>query len=142
MVRSLFTAGALALGLMSAPAFAADPDAGIPVKIIVLDSAGKPIPTAQVRNPQEADRHPVNAVDGATTISEFYLPDGTEVKIGKGQQVTFEISAAGYVNQMVTYTVRKRKNVIQVNLEQMKLEDPEEEEDDPSINFGRDKPID
>jgi hypothetical protein len=143
VIRSLLASGALAIALLTAPvsAFAADV-VGIPLKIVVLDTANKPVGTAQVRNPQEADRHPVNAVDGATIIDAFYLPDGTEVKIQKGMVVTFEISAAGYVNQMVTYTVRKRKNVIQVNLEQMKLDDPEESEDDPNINFGRDKPID
>jgi hypothetical protein len=146
VIRSYLSAGALAIALLVAPSsgFAAGSGEvpGIPLKIVVLDTAGKPVSTAQVRNPQEADRHPVNAVDGATIIDAFYLPDGTEVKIVKGMTVTFEISAAGYVNQMVTYTVRKRKNVIQVNLAAMKLDDPDDTDDDVNINFGRDKPID
>jgi hypothetical protein len=142
VIRSLLASGTLAFALMAAPAvsFAAEV-AGVPLKIIVLDTEGKPIPTAQVRNPKEADRHPVNAVDGATTIDAFYLPDGTEIKLLKGMVVDFEISAAGYVNQMVTYTVRKRKNVIQVNLAAMALDSSEEEEDEPMINFGRDEQL-
>jgi len=126
----------------SEPAFAGDEDEGIPVKVIVVDEEGKPIQTAVVRHPREADRHRVNTFDGSWEASTLYLPDGSEIKFTKGMELELEISAPGYVNQHIKYLVRKRKNVFTVTLAKMVLENTDDDADDPVIQFGRDKPID
>ena len=128
--------------LAPAVAHAADPEAGLPVKVFVIDEAGKPIQTAVVRHPKEADRHRVNTFDGSWEATELFLPDGTEVKFVKGMVLELEISAPGYVNQHIQYTIRKRKNVFTVPLQKMQLDIEPDEGDDPVIQFGRDKPID
>lgn len=133
---------ALVAGLVLAaanPALAKDDD-GIPVQVQVLDPTGAPIPTAVVRHPEEAERHRVNTVTGTWEGNVLYLPDGTMIKFEKGMELTFEISAPGFVTETVRYVVRKRKNLIQVNLEKMAEEEVEEIEM-PVIGFGRDKPI-
>jgi hypothetical protein len=145
-VMSVALGGALPLAALLASeqvAAAADEGEGVPVKVIVTDGEGKPIPTAVIRHPQEADRHRVNTFDGSWEASVLYLPDGTELKFLKGMTLELEISAPGYVNQRIQYLVRSRKNVLPITLEKMAFElgtDPEEE--DPVIQFGRDKPID
>ena len=123
-------------------AWAQDDVAGVPVKVVVLDEAGAPIPTAVVRHPQEADRHRVNTYDGSWEAAVLYLPDGTELKFLKGMVLELEISAPGFVNQRIQYLIRKRKNVVEVQLARMQFDMQEEEADDPVIQFGRDKPID
>ena len=71
------------------------------------------------------------------------MPDGSMLKFDKGMELTFEVSAPGYVTETVRYVVRKRKNLVPVVLQKMELELTEEEDmDDPVIQFGRDKPID
>ncbi len=116
---------------------------GIPVKVIVLDQAGAPIPTAVVRHPKEADRHRVNTFDGSWEANVLYLPDGTELRFVRDMLLDLEVSAPGYVLQAIQYTVRKRKNVVEVRLTPMVLEmTPEGEDDDVNIGFGRDVPID
>lgn len=116
---------------------------GIPVAVQVTDVAGAPIPTAVVRHPKEADRHRVNTENGKWEDSVLYMPDGSELIFEKGMELEFEISAPGYQNARVTYTVRKRRNVVPVVLHKMELDLSEDEElDDPVIQFGRDKPID
>ncbi len=140
MKRALLMASLL-LGLTST-ATAAD-EQGIPVTVQVLDLEGQPIPTAVVRHPEEADRHRVNTETGTTDISILYLPDGTERIIEKGMELEFEISAPGYTNTRITYFVRKRRNTVQVVLQKMDLDAlMEDDEADPVIQFGRDKPID
>lgn len=123
-------------------ALAADEE-GVPVTVKVLDEEGKPVPTAVVRHPLEADRHRVNTFDGTFTTSVLYLPDGTEMKFLKGMELELEISAPGYVNERIKYVIRKRKNVVEVVLRKMDLDAAlEQEEEDVVIQFGRDKPID
>jgi hypothetical protein len=145
-MRNLLLAVALcgpaAVTFVPAVAYADDAEEGVPVKVIVLDVEGKPIPTAVVRHPQEADRHRVNTFDGSWEASVLYLPDGSELKFTKGMELELEISAPGYVNQRIKYLVRKRKNVVQVQLAKMEFDMGQEDEDDPVIQFGRDKPID
>jgi hypothetical protein len=124
-------------------AWAQDDVAGVPVKVVVLDEAGAPIPTAVVRHPQEADRHRVNTYDGSWEAAVLYLPDGTELKFLPGMTIELEVSAPGYVLQRIAYAIRKRKNVVEVRLQKMALEmSEEEEEDEVNIGFGRDVPID
>lgn len=146
VLASFLLATSLCAGLsfVAAPgvAFAQDEEPGVPVKVVVLDPEGKPIPTAVVRHPQEADRHRVNTFDGSWEASVLYLPDGTELKFLKGMVLELEISAPGFVNQRIQYLIRKRKNVVEVQLARMQFDMQEEEADDPVIQFGRDKPID
>lgn len=132
---------ALMLGvLLTTQALAAD-DLGVPVSVTVLDVAGAPIPTASVRNPEEADRHSVNRETGTWTGNVLYLPDGSEIVFEAGLVLELEISAPGYISQKVTYQVRKRKNRVTVNLEEMDLTE-DTDEPDIIIQPGRDKPID
>jgi hypothetical protein len=121
-------------------AWAAEED-GVPIKIIVVDVEGAPISTAVVRHPKEAERHRVNILDGSYETAILYMPDGSELKFAKGMTVEFEVSAPGYVNQKVAYAIKKKRNVIRVSLAKMEIA-PDDEEDDPVIQFGRDKPID
>jgi hypothetical protein len=128
----------LAAGL-STPAFAKkDKDDGVSVRITVLDEAQNPIPTAVVRHPDEADRRRVNSVTGVWEDSILYLPDGSELRFVPGMTLQFEISAPGYITQVVQYDVRKRNNKVEIALKKMEIE--EEEIEEPLIQFGRDKP--
>jgi len=134
------TAIALATSLAGTSAQAKEEDEGIPVEVRVLDNAGNPIPTAVVRHPDEAERHRVNTVTGSWVGSILYMPDGTMIKFEKGMELEFEVSAPGYVTETVRYLMRSRKNLVEVALEEMVVEE-ETEVDDPIIGFGRDKPI-
>jgi hypothetical protein len=136
----LFTALSLLL-LAGAPAMAEDE--GVPLTVTVVDATTTaPISTAVVRHPSEASRHQVNTVSGSTTLSVLYMEDGTEVIFAKGMQLSFEISAPGYLNQKFTYIMRRRKNRVTVPLVKMDIEIEMDEEDDPVIQFGRDRPLD
>jgi len=133
----------LAVGVLLISATASAEEIGIPVTVQVLDTNGNPIPTAVVRHPLEQDRHRVNFENGKWEDSVLYLPNGDELVFEKGMELEFEVSAPGYENASIIYTVRKRKNLAQVYLKKMEI-DLEEDEDleDPVIQFGRDKPID
>jgi hypothetical protein len=111
---------------------------GTAVKVVVTDPEGKPIPTAVVRHPDEADRHRVNAVDGSWEASILYLPDGSELIFAPGLTLRLEVSAPGYNTMMLQYDVRKRSNKIPVELTPLQLETETYEE--PVLQFGRDNP--
>lgn len=111
---------------------------GVPVRVIVLDAERKPISTAVIRHPQEADRHRVNSVDGSWEASVLYMPDGSELRFTPGMTLELEISAPGYMTQVFQYQVRKRKNVIELSLPKIEMDDTTIE--DPVISFGRDLP--
>ncbi|MEQ1569646.1 MAG: hypothetical protein ABMA64_28685 [Myxococcota bacterium] len=129
-------------GLAPTVALAADED-GIPVTVRVLDATtGEPIPTAVVRHPSEQDRHRVNTENGEWTGSVLYMPDGSELFFTKGMSLDFEVSAPGYLNGRFTYVVRKRRNSVEFALQKMEIDMSEEDPDDITIQFGRDKPID
>lgn len=116
---------------------------GIPVTVRVLDSAtGLPVPTAVVRHPKEQDRHRVNTESGSWTGDVMYMPDGSELFFTKGMILEFEVSAPGYINQRRSYTVRKRRNEIEIFLQKMAIDMSDEDPEDITIQFGRDKPID
>jgi|GEM_PF-841641 len=143
LLRAVLAGTALAVvpaaGLLPTTAEAKkDKDAGVNVRITVLDTAGSPIPTAVVRHPDEADRRRVNSVTGVWEDSILYLPDGSELRFVPGMTLTFEISAPGYITFVATYDVRKRNNKLEVVLQPMEIE--EEEIEEPLIQFGRDKP--
>ncbi len=111
---------------------------GVPVEVVVTDQMGQVIPTAIIRHPDEADRHRVNAVDGSWEASVLYMPDGSELLFLPGLSLQLEVSAPGYVTQVIQYDVRKRKNKISISLAELELDN--EEIDEPMIQFGRDKP--
>lgn len=115
---------------------------GTPLTIQVLDEQGNPVSTAAIRNPQEQERYKVNAVTGSWTGSTLYLEGGNEVAFSPGMEVTFEISAPGYLSETVRYIMRKRKNLIVVTLSEMNVKDDLDKVEDPMISFGRDKPLD
>ncbi|MFK7928056.1 MAG: hypothetical protein AB8H79_07690 [Myxococcota bacterium] len=135
------TAGAALV--ITAPALAKkDESPGIMLEIQVVDAESEqPIKTAKIRNPQEKEPHSVNIDDGVWKGDVLYLPDGTEVFFEKGMNLTFEISAPSYTTEKRTYTMRKRNNRIIVPLAKMSLDIDDLMEDDPVIQFGRDKPI-
>jgi hypothetical protein len=116
---------------------------GIPVTVRVLDSTtGMAVSTAVVRHPSEQDRHRVNTESGSWTGEVMYMPDGSELFFTKGMTLEFEVSAPGYVNKRVSYVVRKRRNEVEVFLQKMAIDMSDEDPEDITIQFGRDKPID
>ncbi len=112
---------------------------GVPVYVTVMDLEGKPVPTAVIRHPDEADRHRVNAATGEWFASVLYLPDGSELIFTPGMTIQFEISAPGYMMQIVQYDIKKRKNRIEITLPPLPL-DEDDEIEEPLIQFGRDRP--
>ncbi len=132
----------LLLGVLGAPRVAqAKPEKvaeGVPVRVIVLDPERAPISTAVVRHPQEADRHRVNSVDGSWEAAVLYMPDGSELRFTPGMTLELEISAPGYMTQVFQYQVRKRRNVVELALAKIEMDDAAIEE--PVISFGRDLP--
>ncbi len=115
---------------------------GTPLTIQVKDESGNPVTTAAIRNPDEAERHKVNSVNGTWSASSLFLEGGAEVPFTTGQEVTFEISAPGYLSETVRYLMRKRKNLIVVTLSEMDIKGDLDKIEDPLIMFGRDKPLD
>jgi hypothetical protein len=135
----LVVSAPVAVAALSTPAHAAKKeDAGVLVRVIVLDAERKPVSTAVVRHPQEADRHRVNSVDGSWEASVLYMPDGSELRFTPGMTLELEISAPGYTTQVFQYQVRKRKNVVEITLAKIEMDDTTIEE--PMISFGRDNP--
>lgn len=115
---------------------------GTPVTVQVLDESGDPVSTAVVRHPQEEERHHVNAITGSWTANTLYLPGGEPLEFEDGMELTFEVSAPGYLTETIRYIVRKRKNVIVVELSEMDIKEDLDQAEDPMIQFGRDRPID
>ncbi len=111
---------------------------GVPIKMTVKDPEGRPIPTAVIRHPDEADRHRVNSLTGTWEETKLYMPDGSELIFTPGMTIQFEVSAPGYLTRIVQYDIRKRKNQVPVVLTALALEDQAVEE--PLLQFGRDKP--
>lgn len=138
----MLTAAVMAPMAVAAPSVAFAQEEGIPVTVEVRDGEGAVVPTAVIRHPQEAEKHKVNTETGRWTEKVLYMSDGSEFIFRKGEILTFEVSAPGFKNASVTYVVRKRKNVISVVLEKMEFDLDEDYDQEPNINFGRDKPID
>jgi len=139
-LRGLALTVAMGLGLVATSSAEAGKkaDEGVNVRITVMDEAEQPIPTAVVRHPDEADRRRVNSVTGVWEDSILYLPDGSELRFVPGMTLKFEISAPGYITQVIQYDVRKRNNKVEIRLKEMEIE--EEEIEEPLIQFGRDRP--
>ena len=113
---------------------------GTRIQVRVVDQAGKAIPTAVIRHPEEEERHRVNAVTGAWEEEVLYMPDGSELVFTPGLLLYLEVSAPNYESQVVQYQVRRRRNSLSVTLK--KLEMQEVTIDEPMMSFGRDPPID
>ncbi|RME26110.1 MAG: hypothetical protein D6798_07320 [Deltaproteobacteria bacterium] len=111
---------------------------GVPVQVTVVDASGEPVPTAVIRHPDEADRHRVNSLTGTWEESKLYLPDGSELIFKPGMSIQLEVSAPGYMTQIIQYDIRKRKNNVQVTLQELNIDDSDI--DEPLLQFGRDKP--
>ena len=126
--------------LLSPPAFAkkAAATSGVPVRVTVLDEAGAPVSTAVVRHPKESDRHRVNAATGEWEASALYLPDGSDLAFVPGTTLELEVSAPGYLTRVVEHEVKKKKNHIDVVLEAIDLDAPDDGE--PTLEFDRDVP--
>lgn len=140
-VRSLGSALLLTalVGVPSAAHAAKDKyEDGVPVKVVVLSPAGEPIPTAVIRHPDEADRHRVNSLTGSWEESKLYMPDGSELIFVPGMTIQLEVSAPGFMTQVIQYDIRKRKNTVEVTLPELPLDDSDI--DEPLLQFGRDKP--
>ncbi len=125
---------------MSAPLSLAADDDGVPVTVRVLDTRGEVIPTATVRHRDEKQRHRVNTVTGEWIESVLYLDDGTAIVLEKGMELRLEISAPMFLNKDIIYTMRKRKNVVVVELEDFSME--AEDESEIQIGFGDDNLLD
>ena len=110
---------------------------GVPVKVFVEGPDGKPIPTAVVRHPDEADRHRVNAATGHWEGSVLYMEDGSELVFMPNTTIQLEVSAPGFLTKVIQYDIKKRRNQFDVRLDQLSLKD--DEFDEPIIQFGQDK---
>lgn len=137
--RLLLLFGAL---MLVAAAPREDEGPGVPVTLRILDAEGAPIATAVVRHPEEKARHRVNAETGEWSDRILYMEDGSELPFEKGTILVFEVSAPGYRNARIQFVVKKRKNVFVVTLEKLDIVVDPDEEEDPFIQFGRDKPVD
>jgi hypothetical protein len=115
-----------------------DAGEGVMVTIKVMDEGGKPIPTAVVRHPKEADPHRVNSLNGEWYASVLYLPGGGELVFSPGDHLQLEVSAPGYLTRVIGYDIHKRKNAIEVTLKELVVDDSDIVE--PTLEFGRDKP--
>jgi len=110
---------------------------GVPVKVFVEGPDGKPIPTAVVRHPDEADRHRVNAATGHWEGSVLYMEDGSELVFMPNTTIQLEVSAPGFLTKVIQYDIKKRRNQFPVRLDKLSLKD--DEFDEPIIQFGQDK---
>ena len=141
--RTLLTtlAGLVTAGLLLTPPAAEagkKDEEGVPITVKVIDEVGEPIPTAVIRHPDEADRHRVNSVTGEWSAPVLFLPDGGELIFTPGMTIRLEVSAPGYMTQIIQYDIRKRRNKLEVALTELEM-DPEDIAE-PLIQFGRDKP--
>ena len=132
--------GALLSGLMFAPSNAeakkSSGDEGIVITITVMDAEGAPIPQAVIKHSKASQPSRVNSVTGTWNDSESIDSNGEIHKFLPGNTEEFSISASGYMTQVAQYDVRKRNNVIEIQLEKMEIIAPNL--DDTIIPFGRD----
>ncbi|MCB9669080.1 MAG: hypothetical protein H6736_21070 [Alphaproteobacteria bacterium] len=120
---------------------------GVAVTVVVQDKDGNPIPSAQVRHPDEPQKHRVNVEDGSWTGDAVYLSSGEELVFQKSMSVPLEISAPGFENKTITLVVNKKpkKNRIEVVLDALAIDLDEKQPGDdggPSIGFKHDNPRD
>jgi hypothetical protein len=114
----------LLLIVLASAAFAED--VGVPVTVQVVNDAGTPVSTAHVTHPIERASHAVNTDTGKWTESVLYLPNGTELIFEQGTELVLEVAAPGYLTELVTFTVKKRKNLVVVPLTHEPADAPEQ----------------
>ena len=111
---------------------------GVEVTFIIMSQdSQEPISTASVRHPSDIESSRVNELNGTWQSSEIYLPDGNVILFTPGTLLEMEISAPGFVTQIVQSDIKKRRNKVPIYLEKMEIDDSDIEM--PSIPFGRDK---
>ena len=133
-----FSSLLLSLSVQDAEAKKNKDTEGVLVEFIILDQeTEEPIPTATVRYPGDVESSRVNEISGVWQASEIYLSKGDTVIFRPGETLQMEISAPGYVTQIVQYDIKKRRNKVPIALEKMSIDDSDLEM--PSIPFGRDK---
>ena len=133
----IFMLSALALAYSSPAEAGKKSEEGVPITVKVMDLNSDAVPTAVIRHPEEADRHRVNSITGEWTAPILYLPDGGELIFTPGMTIRLEISAPGYMTQIIQYDIRKRRNKIEVMLAELEMDDDDIEE--PVIQFDRDQ---
>ena len=112
-------------------------DEGIEIEITVLDAeTNEPIPTAVIKHAHASQPSRVNSVTGSWKDTESIDSAGEIHMFLPGNSEEFSISASGYMTQVAKYDVRRRNNVIEVQLEKMEIIAPAL--DDTIIPFGRD----
>ena len=112
-------------------------DEGVEIEITVLDAGtGEPIPTAVVKHAEASQPSRVNAVTGSWKDTESIDSSGAIHMFLSGNTEEFSVSASGYMTQVAKYDVRRRNNVIEIQLEKMEIIAPKL--DDTIIPFGRD----
>ena len=111
---------------------------GVEVSVKVLDKTNKePVATAMIRHPKDVETYRVNELTGIWADSQIYMPDGSILHFTPGSSLKLEISAPGYVTQLVQYDVRRWRNRLEIKLEKMNLD--EQDIEIPTIPFGRDQ---
>ena len=112
-------------------------DEGVEIEITVLDAeTSEPIPTAVIKHIHASQPSRVNSVTGSWKDTESIDSAGEIHMFLPGNSEEFSISASGYMTQVAKYDVRRRNNVIEVQLEKMEIIAPAL--DDTIIPFGRD----
>ena len=97
---------------------------GVPISVKVVDQADKdPVATAMIRHPKDVETYRVNEVTGIWQDSQIYMPDGSILHFTPGSTLRLEISAPGYVTQLVQYDIRRWRNKLEITLEKMELDD-------------------
>lgn len=112
-------------------------DEGVEIEITVLDAeTNEPIPTAVIKHAEASQPSRVNTVTGSWKDTESIDSSGEIHMFLPGSTEEFSISASGYMTQVAKYDVRRRNNVIEIQLEKMEIIAPKL--DDTIIPFGRD----
>ncbi|HHO51889.1 MAG TPA: hypothetical protein ENK18_13665 [Deltaproteobacteria bacterium] len=120
----------------------ADEPQGIQVTIQVLDAAtGAPIPTASVGLVEGEDRYRVNHETGQWIGSGLYRADGSELVFVRDAEIAIEVLAPGYEQRRISHTVHKRRNTVEVELQQVQI-DTSSSLEGVRINFKHDKLLD
>jgi len=85
--------------------------------IEVLDTAGTPVPLAELRFTDEGDQiHRVHAQTGRWRASELYTPGGHPLELGRGAPYRVRIYAPGYDAQVLHIEMDARRKSQQVVL--------------------------
>ncbi len=138
MIRLLLLSFFAFLYVSPADAKKRKPDEGVMVELKVTDKKTKSVvPTATIRYPSDDSYSEVNELTGIWKSAEIYLSDGSVRVFTPGTTLQLEVSAPGYVTQIVQYDIRRWRNRVVISLEEMEINDNDLEP--PSTTFGRDR---